>query len=152
MKVRAKVNRLYLKKGNEYDVFRQEENCYYIQWNGVLACVGLDEVEVVDEKAYDLRKRCRVSEPVVAEIMRYLGCLKPTAKLRICGSDDVYFHISQDGSIVNIDCSPLDEEYLVDKLTQESTAVKEPAKLSLDTYDVGEIYKAIFGCNPRMMI
>lgn len=74
MKVRAKVDRLYLKKGQEYEVVKKDNDCFYIQWNGILACVGLDEVEEVDNKAYDLKSRYSLQKPTVAEIMRCLAC------------------------------------------------------------------------------
>ena len=149
MKVRAKVNRLYLKEGIEYEVFRKEEDHYYVISSGILACVGKDEVEEVNDKAYALHKRHCVQEPTVAEIVKCLSRLNPAAKLHICGSDSVFLHVSHDGTVVNLDCSSLEEEYpeCGEKQLLKTPCEQRIGKTALSAYDMGELYAHIFGYN-----
>lgn len=113
MRVKVKVNRLFMKAGQEYEVYQADDDCVYIKGDGgVLACVDYSEVEdMTNPKAYDIEKRRHIEVPVVAKLRNVLKELPGDAALCIGGIQDCYVHVSKDSSIVTIDCCDLQEEY-----------------------------------------
>ena len=60
---------------------------------------------------YDLSKRFHKSGMTVKELITQLCKLPLRAEVYICGDDNCYLHIEQDGSAVCIDNDALDEYY-----------------------------------------
>lgn len=60
---------------------------------------------------YDISKRFHKSNMTVKELVEQLCKLPLRATIRICGDDNCYLHIEQDGSAVCIDNDALDDYY-----------------------------------------
>ena len=60
---------------------------------------------------YELSKRFHKSNMSVKELVEQLCKLPLRATIRICGDDNCYLHIEQDGSVVNFDNEALDDCY-----------------------------------------
>lgn len=60
---------------------------------------------------YDISKRFHKSNMTVKELVEQLCKLPLRATVHICGDENCYLHIEQDGSAVNFDYDALDDCY-----------------------------------------
>lgn len=60
---------------------------------------------------FDIKKRIALEDITVSTMISVLNTLPKDALFYCCGTGDAYIHVVEDGSVVSIDHSNLDEDY-----------------------------------------
>ena len=66
---------------------------------------------------YDINKRKKMLNVTVGELIEHLQTLPKEAKVTFCGDLRGYVHVEKDDSVVTLDYSDLDEDYIEDDET-----------------------------------